>query len=337
LDAAVIIKRFDPEGDAGGLRACFDMTRAGWHIDRPGEPGWAYDSFAGKWIRGFDPAPQEAWLATDESGTPVACYLLRLPDRENLTTANCVVIVDPARRREGFGTKIIAHCGEQARRAGRSRLLSYAREGTPGAAFAAALGARPGIEEVDRVLELDAALAARIPDLQARAEGRAAGYSLVSWTGSTPDEYVDDVVRVHLAIADAPRDEGMEPTAWDAERLRHAEQTALEYGITNYAVAARHDATGRLAAYTEVITEADTPDWGFQQLTAVLAEHRGHRLGLLIKIAMLGLLAKYDPKIRHIQTGNAGANAHMIGINEQLGFTVLAVHRSWELDLVGQS
>jgi GNAT superfamily N-acetyltransferase len=337
LDAAVIIKKFDPESDAGGLRTCFDMTKAGWHIDRSGEPGWAYDSFAGKWIRGFDPAPQQAWLATDESGAPVGFYLLRLPDRENQTTANCVTIVDPPRRREGFGTKIIAHCGEQARRAGRSRLISYAREGTPGAAFAAALGARAGIEEVDRVLELDAALRARIPDLRAIAERRATGYSLVSWTGPTPDEYVDDVVRLQAAMADAPRDEGMEPDVWDAERLRHGEQTALEYGITNYAIAARHDATGRLAAFTEVITEADTPDWGFQQLTAVLAEHRGHRLGLLIKITMIDLLAEYDPKVRHIQTGNAGANAHMIAINEQLGFTVLAIHRSWELDLAGQS
>jgi GNAT superfamily N-acetyltransferase len=333
----VIIKRFDPESDTGGLRACFDMTMAGWPVDRPGEPGWAYESFAGKWVRGFDPAPQHAWLAIDESGIPVGCYLLQLPDRENQSTANCIVVVDPARRQQGVGAKIIAHCGEEARRAGRSRLIGYARDGTPGAAFAGALGARPGIEEVDRVLELDAALGARIPDLRAVADRGAAGYSLVSWIGPTPDEYVDDVVLVNAAMADAPRDEGMEPHAWDAERLRHAEQTALEYGITSYAVAARHDATGRLAAFTEVITEAGTPDWGFQQLTAVLAEHRGHRLGLLIKIAMIDLLAQRDPKVRHIQTGNAGANAHMIAINEQLGFTVLAVHRSWELDLAGQS
>ena len=333
----MIIERFDPDTERGKLRACFDMTEAGWPIDRPGEPGWAYDSFVGKWARGFDPAPQQAWLATDKSGTPVGCYLLRLPDKENLTIANCIVVVDPDRRREGIGTKIIAHCGEQARRAGRMRLIGYAREGTPGAAFAAALGAKPGIEEVDRVLAVDAALAARIPDLQAIAEPRAAGYSLVSWSGPTPDQYVDDVVRVNAAIADAPRDEGVDPTAWDVERLRHAEQTALEHGITSYAVAARHDATGSLAALTEVITEADTPDWGFQQITAVLAEHRGHRLGLLVKLAMLDFLARHDPKIRHIQTGNAGANDHMIAINEQLGFTVLAVHRGWELDLSGQS
>jgi GNAT superfamily N-acetyltransferase len=336
LDAAVIIDRFDPHSDTSKLHACFDMTSAGWPIDRPGEPGWAFDSFVGKWARGFDAAPLEAWLAADESGDPVGCYLLRLPDRENLTIATCVVVVDPARRRAGFGTQIIAHCAEQARRAGRSRLIGYAREDTPGAAFAAALGAKPGIEEIDRVLAIDAGLTERLQRLRAIAEPHAAGYSLVFWTGPIPDEYIDDVIRVNAAMEDAPRDEGVEPTAWDAERLRHAEQTMLEHRITNYAVAALHDATGRIAALTEVITEAETPDWAFQQLTAVLAEHRGHRLGLVVKIAMLDLLTERDPNVRHVQTGNAGANEHMIAINEQLGFTVLAVHRGWELDLAGQ-
>jgi GNAT superfamily N-acetyltransferase len=333
LDLPVHIEQFEPQADGGKLRACFDMTKAGWPIDHPGQPGWAYDSFAGKWTRGFDPAPQQAWLATDETGTPVGGYLLRLPEKENPTVANCIVVVDPARRRAGMGTQIIAHCGEQARRAGRSRLVSYTRDGSAGAAFAAALGARAGIAEVDRVLEIDAALAARTPGLRARALSHAAGYSLVSWIGPTPDEYVDDVVRLNAAMADAPRDEGMEPTTWDAERLRHAEQTQAEYGITSYSVAARDEATGRFAALTEVITEKETPDWGFQQITAVLPDHRGHRLGLLVKIEMLDWLTKHDPNVRHIQTGNAGLNDHMIAINEQLGFTVLNVYRSWELDL----
>ena len=64
-------------------------------------------------------------------------------------------------------------------------------------------------------------------------------------------------------------------------------------------------------------------------------KHRGHRLGLLVKIAMLDLLAAHQPAVRHIETGNAGGNAHMIAINEQLGFTVAGVRRDWALDLAG--
>jgi RimJ/RimL family protein N-acetyltransferase len=68
-------------------------------------------------------------------------------------------------------------------------------------------------------------------------------------------------------------------------------------------------------------------------VTAVVPAHRGHRLGLLVKIAMLELLAEREPAIRRIYTGNAGSNAHMIAINEQLGYHISAVHRAWELDL----
>jgi GNAT superfamily N-acetyltransferase len=329
----VLIERFDPRSDTGKLRACYDITEAGWPIDHPDEPIWAFDSFTGKWAEGFDAAPLEAWLATDDCGDPVGCYLLRLPDRENLTMARCTIAIDPARRRAGIGTALLVHCAGQARLARRSRLVGPVRDGSPGAAFAAAMGARGGIPEVDRVLEIDAALPARLASLRATAEPQAAGYSLLSWVGPTPAEHIDQVVLVHGAMADAPRDEGVEPIVWDSDRVRRLEQIMIDHGLTHYAVVARHDATGTIAALTEIVTEADTPDWGFQQLTAVLPEHRGHRLGLLIKIAMMELLTECAPGIRHIQTGNADANEHMIAINEALGYKDGAVYRDWELDL----
>jgi GNAT superfamily N-acetyltransferase len=329
----MLIERFDPRGEASKLRACYDITKAGWPIDHPDEPTWAVDSFTGKWAEGFDTAPLQAWLATDDSGTPVGCYLLRLPDRENLTMARCILAIDPARRRAGIGTALLAHCGTQARRAGRSRLVGFVRDDTPGAAFAAAVGARGGIPDLTRVLHVDAALAARLASLRADAQSQAGGYSLLSWVGPTPDEHINQVVMVHGAMADAPRDEGVDPNVWDADRVRRSEQIMVESGLTHYVVAARHDASGSVAALTEIVTEADTPDWAFQQVTAVLPEHRGHRLGLLVKIAMMELLTDREPNVRHIQTGNAGANDHMIAINEALGYQVTCVYRDWELDL----
>jgi hypothetical protein len=75
------------------------------------------------------------------------------------------------------------------------------------------------------------------------------------------------------------------------------------------------------------------PGWGFQYLTAVLAGHRGHRLGLLVKTANLELVLGHEPGLRSIVTGNAGPNDHMITINDMLGFRVRSVRRSCELDL----
>jgi hypothetical protein len=33
LDARVHIEQFDPKADAGRLRACFEMMRAGWPVN----------------------------------------------------------------------------------------------------------------------------------------------------------------------------------------------------------------------------------------------------------------------------------------------------------------
>lgn len=301
-------------------------------------PVRSLESTAAWWEHGFGGSPRRSWLASDSPGGEiVGCYLLMLPDRENLATATCALYVAPDARRSGRGSELLAHCAGQARLAGRSRLGAYARDSSAGAAFAAALGATGGIAEVFRLLAVDAALGARLPGLRAAAEQRAAGYKLLSWLGETPPQYLDDSARLSAAMVDAPRDEGTDPELWDADRIRRAERALLEIGQSVYCIAAMHEQTGRLAAITQVGTEPGTPGWGFQSLTAVLPEHRGHRLGLLVKVAMLELLLADRPDVRRIVTGNAGPNQHMIAINEQLGFEVGSVHRRWELDLAAAS
>jgi hypothetical protein len=52
-----------------------------------------------------------------------------------------------------------------------------------------------------------------------------------------------------------------------------------------------------------------------------------------VKVEMLDLLAAHEPAVRHILTGNADSNQHMIAINEQLGFEAGPVYRDWQLDL----
>ena len=56
----------------------------------------------------------------------------------------------------------------------------------------------------------------------------------------------------------------------------------------------------------------------------VVRGHRGHRLGLLLKVAMLELLAEREPQVERIETYNAESNAHMVTINETLGYRVRA-------------
>lgn len=327
------IERFDAATDTERLRSCFEIVAAAQRLDDPDVPVRSLTSFGNRWTSGFGGNPRQSWLGVDDAGQPVGCYLLTLPDRENLTMGWCTLSVAPARRRSGAGRALLEHCGDQARLAGRVRLASEARDDSPGTAFAAAVGATAGIAEVIRRLDLDPALPGRLARIRAAASKHAAGYSLVSWIGASSADTLADQARLSGAMADAPMDEGVEPEAWDPERIRNLEEICLGTGQQFYSVAARHDKTGRLVAITQIFTDPGTPDWGFQMVTAVLPEHRGHRLGLLVKAEMLGLLTANEPAIRHIVTGNADSNRHMIAINEQLGFTPSAVYRNWEIDL----
>jgi RimJ/RimL family protein N-acetyltransferase len=328
------IEPFDAKADADSLRACHQIAIAAHPYDTPFLPPPSFTAFKGEWAHswGFD-EPMQTWLARDDSGEPVGSCLLRLPQKENREVAFCQLTVTPERRRSGMGTTLLEHCAEQARQADRNRLQSFAMDGSAGEAFARAKGASGGIDEVLRAMDVDASLPARLAKLRADAEPHAAGYEILSWQAPTPEEHLAELVELEQVIADAPRDEGMEPTTWDADRIRSIEGTMLAMGVRLYTVVARDPADGQLAALSQLAIDPETPGWGFQQLTSVRREHRGHRLGLLVKIAMLDLLADRQPDLRHIFTGNAGSNEHMIAINELLGFKVAAVFRSWELNL----
>ncbi len=144
-------------------------------------------------------------------------------------------------------------------------------------------------------------------------------------------------MRLTNAMSDAPRDAGVEASDWDADRVRESERSAAEHGLRSYSVAACHDQSGKFAALTELCTDDGTPGWAFQMQTVVLPEHRGRRLGLLNKAAMLEILTREAPGVERVFTDNAGVNEHMIAINDRLGFAVSDVYRSWELDLPAQA
>jgi GNAT superfamily N-acetyltransferase len=331
----VDITRFDGADDPGTLESCFHIVQESIRADQPDQGEWSLAAFRAKWVDGFNGSPQESWFGADDTGEIAGCYLLVLPDRENVSMARVVLRVSPGRRRAGIGTALLQHCAHRAALAGRTRLTADAWDGTSGAEFAKTVGARPGIANVHRTLHLGDAVRGRLPGLRRDAEEHAVGYSLLSWVGATPEDMLEPVAAVHSAMADAPRDEGVESAVWDAARIRRLERLVIGSGLTQFSVAARDHATGQLAAVTQVLTDPGAPGYGFQQITAVLPAHRGHRLGLLVKAAMLELVAEAAPEVTRIVTDNAGSNEYMIAINAQLGFEVSGVTRNWELDLSG--
>ena len=297
-------------------------------------------SFTGWWACGWTGDPREVWLGTDPDGTAACCYLLELPDRDNTGLAGVWPVVAPARRRCGIGTALLRHAAGRAACAGREFLTSETIAGTPGACFAQARGARLGLTEIRSTLERAAASADRLRALSERAERSARGYPLLSWTGPVPAEYLGQVAGLNAALGDAPRLPGEQPPRWDGARIRATDRRVAVQGLRFYSVAARHEATGDLAALTQLGVDPELPAWGFQELTAVTRAHRGHRLGLLVKVTMLQLLAEREPQLERVLTYNAEGNQHMMAINAELGFRAMDRLACWEMSVraaAGQS
>jgi GNAT superfamily N-acetyltransferase len=335
LASGMRIERLDV-GDLAAVRACHEVLRAALAWDDPYGP-----PFSLRFLRALleHPAePFEAWYVPGETAGKVAgWYVLTLPAPENRDRAELTVEVRPSSRRRGIGSALLRHAAQRAAADGRSILTSEALTDTAGEPFALCAGALHGLLDARRVLVLGRIPAGRIASLRESAARAAAGYSLVSWYGRTPDEYLNGHAGIENAMNDRPLDAGEQARVWDAKRVREQINDVRErQGRNTYTMAALHDATSEMAALTEVGINQENPEWGHQLATAVTRPHRGHRLGLLVKTAMLDWLAEAEPSLARIVTGNAAVNQHMIAINEALGYVLLDPQwRHYELAVAG--
>ncbi|MGH3432954.1 MAG: GNAT family N-acetyltransferase, partial [Thermocrispum sp.] len=87
-----------------------------------------------------------------------------------------------------------------------------------------------------------------------------------------------------------------------------------------YTTAAIHEASGRMAGYTTLAWAQQDPTHAWQWNTIVDAEHRGRRLGVLLKVANQAYAFEREPATRTVFTWNAESNQHMNAINTALGF-----------------
>jgi GNAT superfamily N-acetyltransferase len=322
----------DPTDD-DAVSACYEMFNAVMRADDPSDVPESLREFHANLVTNWSGAPSETWYVPGEAGESAAVYQVQFPDLNNLDRVYMNLLVHPARRRRGLGTALLRHLAERATAHDRTILGTMTLEGSDGEAFALRFGAKGGKSDVRRVQEPGKLPAGRVAALRETAERAAGGYSLARWTGITPDDRLDQVATLNNALNDAPHDPGVEPHTWDAQQVRErSDARALASGRRRYSIAAIHDATGEPAALTVVGVDPDMPGWGHQAVTMVTRPHRGHRLGLLVKTAMLEWLAETEPQIARIVTWNAAANDHMIGINEALGYAATGrPYRTYEL------
>jgi len=322
-------------GDAAAVAISADLSNAASAVDDPHELPSLPESMALDLTYGWDLEPSHLWLYTpDGADAPVGMLQTSASERDNRHAMNVGVVVHPAHRRHGHGTAILTEGLRRAAEAGRTTIWAGAHDGdTAATALAARFGFTLATREARRTQNLTAIDGAAVDRLFAEATHRAGDYIVERRQGlPTPDELLADLVAVTESINDAPMGElSWEREVFDLQRLRDFETAQAGRRNRLYRIFARHKGSGEIGGHTIVAVNDFWPARAWQLDTAVHHDHRGHRLGALLKITMMRWIAEAEPTVREIDTWNNADNDYMISINEQIGYRLTGLFTEWEL------
>jgi GNAT superfamily N-acetyltransferase len=327
------IQQLDP-ADLATVEQVVDLWEAAQPVDLPDDP-----KFAREWEAGVIRYPmpgdhREWWLAWDgENLTGVLS--VGLPDLDNVSTVLVDLHVHPERRRRRIGTELFRTAQSRAAHHGRKLFIAESPTGGPAEAFLRKLGFEAGLRDERRRLVIPPDAPHCWDGLLAEARTHAGGYTVVRWGNVVPDDYLEGMSYLtHRMSTDIPLgDLEWEPEAWDAERLRGFERALEARGGRCYTTAVVHDESGHVVGYTNLAYARDDPTHAWQWNTIVEPAHRGHRLGLVLKLENIKYALAHEPATRTVITWNAGSNDHMISINEAMGFRLLDEWCEWQLRL----
>lgn len=255
-----------------------------------------------------------------KSDQPVAVAYLEIPLKDNLDKVYLLAYTHPQLRNRGYGSLLLEKVEEYIFGIGRKTIVagtnwSASGEHREGVSFLENRGYKLGSADEMRALQLP---------WQQKDPKTNENYRLLTWRHSVPDEWVDEYARLRaLLFTEAPTGEvGYENEYWDATRIRTEEKELTAYGrtmSTTVAVAA----DGTLAGHTQLVFD-EGEDLVYQWDTLVLREHRGKGLGYSMKVQNMNETKDLLAGRRQLRTWNAGVNAHMIAINEAMGFRHIA-------------
>ena len=320
----VDIEQINPRNEAA-LRAWWEVGHAAT-ADRPGKPWpvWEQSRVA---MPADNPEIGVSLLAAIDGREMLGAGLLTRRLKENLHASAGFAWVLPGHRREGIGRRLVAELEVLSVGDGRATVQSEAYlppGGTaPAEPFAAALGYAVASRESIKELALPEYVA-RGTALRQAVGGAADDYRLLTFDTVCPDEHVESFGRLlgRLKTEIPLGDLDMETSEWSPERVRAAERRQRDTGrhvLTAIAVAP----DGEVAGISDVRVDDTDHEHGQVGITIVDPRHRGHRLGLALKVATHDLALASYPGLVTLDTSNAEVNTHMNAVNEALGYRTI--------------
>ncbi len=317
---SVDIEQINPRNEAA-LRAWWEVGRAA-NASRPGKPWplWQQTRLA---LPADNPERGVTLLGAIDGREMVGAGLLTRSLQENLHAVNAHAFVSPGRSREGIGRALVAEIELVTAGDGRSTVQSeiYLPPGgtAPAEPFAAALGYSVANRESMKELTLADYLVRR--DALAR---EPKGYRIVTFDTVCPEEHLESFGRLlGTLLSEVPLGElDLEDSEWTPERLRAAEQRQVDTGRhVHTALAITPD--GEVAGASDVRIDDTDHEHGQVGITIVDPAHRGHRLGMALKLATHDLAVATYAGLVSLDTSNAEVNTHMNAVNEALGYRTI--------------
>lgn len=285
----------------------------------------------------------ELLAAVGPDGRMAGCTLVDAPLLDNRHSAEVQpVMVRPDRRRRGAGTALINHLTRSLKAEGR-RVVNCivdiplaTGDSHPSVGFARAMGFERTLTGNKRVVSVPLPRE-RMEELRAvvASDRDADRYRVFTFRAPWPNQFtVDHCELARWMSTDEPAgDSDHEEEVWDARRIEESDALFAAQKSNKLAAVAQDTASGRLVAFTELLLSPDRPGEAWQMATLVHPAHRGHRLGLAVKLANLEFLAVSEPSIRRVVTANASVNEPMIAVNDMLGFEVCSDGAFWQKHL----
>jgi GNAT superfamily N-acetyltransferase len=319
----VQIERFDHD-DRDRVAALTELRETLRLADAPYLHPQSVEMVAANLRFNHDQEPSEHHLARI-GGAVVGFGAVYMSEWDNLDVAWLQGGVHPDHRKSGVGSALLDHLHARCLELGRPSVGVDAWDGSDAVSFLEARGYVRKSQAILRRQDLTSLAPGQVEGLHARALERAGDYELLHFDGPLPEEILEDYCRMAASINDAPLDDlDLEDDVYDPRRARLVEEAQQGRNRDHLRIAARHRGTGELGGHTEVAVERWDPAVAYQLDTAVAPGHRGHRLGLLLKTAMVLWLRERNPGLRSVDTWNAESNGFMIEVNDLLGYRVVA-------------